>query len=369
MRDFRDTPDAPPEGKYPGPAAYYQAVHRAFCRAVQSSGKGKDQKICIAGQKIWLRFAGPALVSGIVPALEHLPGWHGGEPDLTIGIWDSSTSGVHLPPPPWAGQVYRVRGKEYSNDEGTVQYHDGRLRMFFYRNEHAMLLDRQERTGIFWVPDAQQIPYHESGAPLRMLFHWWLSTVNRQFVHAAAVGMPDGGALMAGKSGSGKSTSTLACLDSPLRIASDDYCLLEVLPEPRVYSLYNTAKLDSATLGMFPALESKMSNAQQLETEKALFFLQQQFPKKPIPDFPVLALLIPRITGQVNTNLEPATAADGLKALAPSTIFQLSDEGRSSLRVLTRVVRQVPCYHLLLGTDTEQIPETILNLLERKKND
>lgn len=208
MRDSQDTPDVPPEGRYHNPVAYYQAMHRAFCQAVQSSGNSEDREICIAGQKIRLRFAGPDLVSGIFPALQHLPGWHGGEPDLTIGIWDSSSTGVRLPLPPWAGGVYRARGKEYSNDEGTVQYHDGRFRMFFYRNEHALLLDRQERTGILWVPDAQQIPYHESGAPLRMLFHWWLSNAKRQFVHAAAVGTPDGGVLMAGKSGSGKSTST-----------------------------------------------------------------------------------------------------------------------------------------------------------------
>jgi len=363
IRDSREAQDAPQEGGFQSPVAYFKVVYQAFQRAEQFFGKSSEREFRIAQQKIRLQFSGPTLVSRLTPALDHLPGWSGGGADLTICIWDSATTGVGMPPPPWAGGAYRARGREFKCAEGTVHYNDDRFRMFFYMDEHAMLLDKQNGIGIFWVPDAGLLPYHESGAPLRMLFHWWLSNSERQFVHAAAVGMPDGGVLMAGKSGSGKSTSTLACLDSPLRLAADDYCLLETVPNPHIYSLYNTAKIEPSTLGMFPSLRSKMSNANRLETEKALFFLQQYFPDRVILDFPLQALLILRVTGRADTMLEPATAAEGLKALAPSTILQLSDQGQSALTILTRFARQVPCYTLLLGTDLEQIPRTILDLL------
>ena len=364
---FPGIQEAPPADRSPGPAAYFDEVHQAFLLAEKSFGGATGREFQIAEQKIRLRFSGPALISRLTPALDHLPRWWMGEPDLTICTWDSATTGVSIPLPPWAGGVYRARGRDFQCDEGTVHYNDGRFRMFYYKDEQAVLLDMQRGLGLFWVPDACQVPYHESGAPLRMLFHWWLSGSKRQFVHGAAVGTPEGGVLMAGKSGSGKSTSTLACLDSPLRMAGDDYCLLEISPDPRVYSIYSTAKIEPSNLKPFPALGTKMSNANRLETEKALFFIQQHFPEKLILDFPLEALLIPRITGRVNTTLEPVTIAEGLKALAPSTIVQLSGDGQSALRVLTRFVRQVPCYNLLLGTDLQQIPRTIHELLSRNQ--
>jgi hypothetical protein len=46
---------------------------------------------------------------------------------------------------------------------------------------------------------------------------------------------------VAGKGGSGKSTTALACLDSPLVYASDHYCSLTNEPAPYVYSLYDSA--------------------------------------------------------------------------------------------------------------------------------
>jgi hypothetical protein len=366
IQDTQEARKAPEANGFQNPADYFEAVHRAFQQAERSSGRGERFDFQVAGQKIRLRFASPALISQLTLAFAHLPGWQAGEPDLTVCIWDSATTGVNMPLPPWSGGAYHAQGREFKFEEGRVRYHDGQIQMFFYMDEHAMLLDRRSRIGIFWVPEAEMLSYHESGAPLRTLFHWWFSNSNQQFVHAAAVGLPEGGVLMAGRGGSGKSTSTLACLDSPLLLASDDYCLLRVAPEPRAYSLYNTAKIAPNSLALFPELESRISNPQKLAEEKALFFLEQHFPEKLILDFPLRGLLIPRVTGRATTKLEPASAVEGLKALAPSTIFQLSDEGHQAFQVMSRFVKQVPCYTLLLGTELEQIPETILRLLSEK---
>ena len=173
--------------------------------------------------------------------------------------------------------------------------------------------------------------------------------------------------MLAGKSGSGKSTTALACLDSldsKLLYASDDYCLLATEPAPYVYSLYNSAKLDVEHLSRrVPHLRSLISNPEELETEKALFFVSQHQKEKITTGFPLRAILLPHVTGRLESTLAPASPIAALKALAPSSIFQLSGAGQADFQAMAKLVKQVPCYRLELGTELARIPEIILELL------
>lgn len=226
-------------------------------------------------------------------------------------------------------------------------------------------MDTARNLAIYWVKTAAQIPYYETGAPLRAIFHLWMSQHEIQLIHAGAVGIPSGGVLLVGKGGSGKSTTALACLNSKLFYASDDYSLLASDPNPTVFSIYSTGKKNADDLQRLPFLASLISNRDRLDTEKALYFLNEHFPKKLLPSFPLRAILIPRITGQTKTTLKAASPAAGLTALAPSTIFQLPRAGREAFQAMGKIVRQVPCYYLNLGTDISQIPEVILGLLSQ----
>ena len=116
------------------------------------------------------------------------------------------------------------------------------------------IIDLKENLALYWVKDAQALPYYEIGSPLRTILHWWADQGAYQFVHGGAVGLPTGGVLLAGKGGTGKSTTALACLEAGLLYASDDYCLIRTDTEPFVYSIYNTAKLrGDLDLERFPA--------------------------------------------------------------------------------------------------------------------
>ncbi len=213
------------------------------------------------------------------------------------------------------------------------------------------------------MPDADRLPYYERGAPLRALLHWMLSAPQRQLVHAAAVGTQRHGVLLAGRGGSGKSTTALACLDSPLFYVGDDYCLLETSPAPRVHSVYNTAKLDADNVHRFPHRRSAISNIDRLDSEKALLFLQDHCPDKVVRRLPIHAVCLPRVSGRRETTVVPASAVEGLKALAPSTLFQLPGARRSAFETISALVRQVPCYRLELGTNLADITRAILSLL------
>ena len=115
-----------------------------------------------------------------------------------------------------------------------------------------------------------------------------------QLMHAGAVGYADGGVLLAGKSGSGKSTTALACLASDLLFASDDYVCVATTAQPWVHSLYSTAKLVPGNLSRFPELSGKLSNPDRLTTEKAMVNVHAHFPAKVLSGFPIRAILLPR---------------------------------------------------------------------------
>jgi hypothetical protein len=226
------------------------------------------------------------------------------------------------------------------------------------------MLDKETNLAYYWVHDAAHVPYHDQGAPLRIILNRWMMHKERQFTHAAAAGLPQGGVLIAGRGGSGKSTVALSCLDSELLYAGDDYCLLANHPVLWVFTLYNTGKLNTKDVERFPFLRPALSNSEQKTGEKSLFFFHRYLPQKMTAGFPVQAILIPQITNRRESSLKRVSPARGFLALAPTTVYQLNaEEKQQANKMLSAFVRQVPNYILELGTDYTKIPGLILDLL------
>jgi hypothetical protein len=177
------------------------------------------------------------------------------------------------------------------------------------------------------------------------------------------VGVGGEGVLIAGKSGSGKSTSTLACLEAGLQYAGDDYVLLESGPAPRAECLYSTAKLVPANLFRFPRLQPLVTNAERLDEEKALLYLNRSHARQITGSLRLRAILLPRVTGRKDTRLLPATASAAVFAIAPTTILHLPGDGTGVMAKVARVARQLPAYWLEAGTELAQIPQVIQRLL------
>ena len=342
---------------HPNPLTFFEQVYQAYEQAQVQSSSSIEKYYLIGHLTIRLRFASSALVAYLTPALEHLKTSPVTNPSLTICLWDSVSTKVTMPRPPWQADDYRERGE-------IRGFNNERFNTIFQVGTNALsLLDKQRNLGIFWMKDPHQMPFWEKGAPLRTILNIWMSEQGLQLTHAGAVGTPDGGVLLVGKGGSGKSTTALSCLNSELGYASDDYCLLASDPIPKVYSIYNTGKKRSNDIQRLPFLLSKISNRDRLNAEKALYFLHEHFPDKILSSFPLKAILIPRVTGKVATTIESASSAAALAALAPSTIFQLPCSGGEVFKSISKIARQVDCFYLNLGTDIPQIPVAIKNLL------
>lgn len=212
-----------------------------------------------------------------------------------------------------------------------------------------------------WLTDAANLPTYERSFPLRQFFYFWFRNSSHVMVHAGAPGLESGGVLLAGKGGSGKSTSTMACLDSTLQYAGDDFILIET-QKPFVHSLYNVAKLEEHNLVNFPHLRPHVHNWESVPVDKAQLFLSQFMPSKVIHGFPLKAILLPKFTGQSNTTYRPASKAEAMKALVPSSVWLLRSD-TYQVEKISRLVRQLPCFWLETGTDLAQIPTKIIEIL------
>jgi hypothetical protein len=328
-----------------GPGEFFHAAHRVFL-----SAQSNEQHYSIAGLVARFEIAGRASDERLTRAFGHLQLPVQQHVDLTICAWDSVGTGTKMVPPPWTESDYGSRGE-------IRLYNNERFRTAFDQGTSALsMIDHERGLALFWTRDAQELPSYESGAPFRTILNWWAERNDLVLVHCGAIGTERGAAILAGPGGSGKSTTALLCAQAGWNYLADDYCLLQVAEPSRVFSLYNSAKLGHDQLSQFKTLAGKSAA---MDGDKHLFFLNDIWQKRLTRSLPSRLLLLPRVSGDRDTLIEPASAGEALRAVAPSTIFQLSGAGQTSFQRLSSFVERIPVRHLNLGRDFEKIPERI----------
>jgi hypothetical protein len=119
--------------------------------------------------------------------------------------------------------------------------------------------------------------------------------------------------------------------------------------------VYSTAKLDEGHLVRFAELRSGVRLSESPEPqEKAVLDVGLHAPQALVESLPLRSVFIPRITGG-RTSVKPASAAEALLALAPSTVFQMPFDGGAAMGSLARLVRSLPCFSLRVGDDPREL--------------
>ena len=357
-----------PEADAAEPTACFELMMAGFERAQQRTGPALELDVGFGPRTVRLRFAGESLADALTPALAHLRVPTTPTVDLTVHLWDSRSSGAMLSPlievlrqhvtwHPFDRLTPRHEIIGVSNDRvpATLDHWSGALSVY----------DRATASAVYWVDDACGVPYFERAAPLRTLLSWWLSDVGFQSMHAAAVGSAEGGVLLAGRGGSGKSTTALRCLEAGLGYVADDYCVVSVGPPPQAFSMYNTAKVNgSADLEQLPRFRPMVENPDAAGDEKLMMFLARHVPELLVRSFPIEAILVP-VVGDGPTSLDAISPATALRALGPTTLLQRPGSDGAALRAMGALVRSVPSYELRLGSHPREVPIVIANLLGR----
>jgi hypothetical protein len=226
--------------------------------------------------------------------------------------------------------------------------------------------DRQDQHIVGWVSSYNQLSLYDRGKPLHFPLLLWHSDKGAEVIHAALVSKDGEGALFAGKGGVGKSTAALACLDAGFDYLGDDYISLEASQDGsfRGHSLYSATWLMADQLVRFPRLIPHAIYPRRPDQEKTLVLLSQVSPRRLSSCVPIRALVLPRVTGNPSAQIRPASGAEALFALAPSSILLRPSSGAVTLDKLARLAEQVPCHWLELGQDLKEIPPRVEELID-----
>jgi hypothetical protein len=340
--------------------AYFDAVQGAYDSAASRVG-AVERCFRIAGQTLRLRFAGAAMVAAATDALAHLATGDDAADDeaggLTVCLFDTASTRTEVPAFPWSLRDQEVRGDIASlcTERFLVAY--------CWWNGVLGLLDRVRRCAVFWIRDAAEFPFNERGSPLLMHLYGWLQPHGLQLLHAGAVGTAEGGVLLAGRGGAGKSTTAMAAMLGGLSYAGDDYCAVAMEPEPVVHGVYSSGKLARTGLHRFPQLAAAAPHGS--DGEKALFFVGAVHPERVARRLVIRAVLLPQIHDGSECTIEPLSRALAVRELVSSTIGQIPGADAAVLTAAAAFIRRLPCYRLRIGADVERIPARIAEVVRR----
>ena len=170
--------------------------------------------------------------------------------------------------------------------------------------------------------------------------------------------------LIAGQSGTGKSTSALACLFAGFKYLSEDFVGLERLHDGSFigHSLYNSAFLETKHLERFPYLGPHVMRGMAHE-KKSVVILSNVFPERLERAVPIRFLLLTSVVDSPETRILAAGKSRALMALGLSSILKFPSPGARGFDRLAQLVEQVPCYDLELGRDLNSTPRRLKELL------
>ncbi|MCX7121764.1 MAG: hypothetical protein NTZ67_08375 [Gammaproteobacteria bacterium] len=308
----------------------------------------------IAHWKVCFSFASHLLSEKIIRAFNHLVCKPADNPDLTICFWDTTEAQRLLPNLEWE-LIYR---------NGSHGYHESGIYFHYCQSVSALsAINLKTNRAYYVVQNSNALPWWTSGSPLQVIINVWMSANHFQLTHTAAVGNTKSSVLLTGKGGSGKSTTTLACVRNGLNYLGEDYCILEPGTIPAVHSIYQSAKWALNTRKLFPDYENFIANPIEAKYEKALVYYQDFFPNQIKNALPISAIVSLKVCRSQTPVLKKHEKILALKDLMMSTLSQLPFSSAKTIKNLKKIIFSVPCYQLMLSENMQANVDFIKTLL------
>ncbi|MGE4012771.1 MAG: hypothetical protein AB7G15_11635 [Alphaproteobacteria bacterium] len=331
-----------------------EAVTRAMAQ------QGPFERGATAGNmRCRLVFAGPAQIASTMRPLVHRFDPANAATDATFFVGDAASTGIALPAPPWSPGSVTVPGF-------VPEYCVGGIRFAYDAIIGAITgADLERRIGFQWLRQAGPLPSYLYAKPLRALFHWFLQHRGLRMTHAAGVGMAGRGALLTGRAGIGKSTTSLACAAAGMSFLGDDFVALELGPPVVGYNVFASANLFPDNLARFPDLAlggipDPIDFAHEHVKPKHTIFVAERRPGAVPERLPIDVILVPN---QGGVGIERIGAVAALRAVAPSSLILLPGDDRASLRFFAQLCQSVPCFSIGVGPDLHAIPQLVQQAL------
>ena len=334
----------------------------AFAVAASAANGGPvEADYRIAGYPVRLRIAGDELAADIDRSICHLRVDDGVAPALTVEVWDDETVG------PAGFDGFPDDADFY----GTLSVADDARFVLNQRKSSVMLLDRRDNRITGCIRRRSALYLDERARPFHRLLSIWLDDRDIQFIHAALTVADGQGLLFVGSGGSGKSTSSVACLLDGFSFLSDDFVALGQADDGAMvgHSLYATCLLANNHIRRFPALD-RIAHPPNHDIElKSVAYLADHRGARFAPETPITAIVLPKVTGGPSTTFRRVRAMEAMLALAPSSVVILPGSAPSSLDKLGKLVTSVPAFRLELGRDVGAIAPTVRRICQEVSGD
>ncbi len=273
---------------------------------------------------------------------------------MTLNVWDTESTKIDMPPPPCEWDDFTDRGDIWG-------FNSKRIKTAFHWSEFSVnLMDMDNNTAVYWVKTPRTFPYWVYSSPFRTIFNWWMEKNNCQLLHAAAVGTEDGAVIITGKGGVGKSTTAVSCLNNGLLYLADDYVIVKKGKEPKVFSLYSTAKINTEDMSKFSSLSDFAGKQTEENQEKAVLFLYPGLREQIKREMPLKAILTPEIKKQKQSEIKPVSYWSVQRAMSFTIMSQLPGVGSHTHEYISEFLISLPCFKLVLGSD----PDKLIKLLK-----
>ncbi|HEV8500805.1 MAG TPA: hypothetical protein VGR63_04460 [Casimicrobiaceae bacterium] len=314
----------------------------------------------IGGDRWTIRMTADSKVERLLDACAPLRTHDAQAAELELFIWNDAVDRVALPDS-------AVLRREFAPADGLGGYSDAASHAFFQPDAGVLsMLDVDRRRAHWWLRDASTTPYFERAAPFKHIVQWWTAARGGALLHSAAIAQGEGdatrGVLISGPSGSGKSSTALACLASGLGFTSDDYVVVDGGEPPRVHLAYSTAKVLRGDLPRFADYTAHFRNLVNAD-EKPMMFVDQFAPASIRISFAPIAFVLPQVAHARRTRFVPIHAAEMLRALAPSSVLLFPLAGARSLQRMARLCTQLPCLRAELADDPRDVGEAFSGLI------
>lgn len=313
----------------------------------------------LMGQRVRVRYGAQILYDTFTPPLAHRQIIEDGDPDVIIDVWDSYTTGIPFEKP----------YVELENRYQLPHFNTDRFSAFYRQDQYSLtMMDKQSKHIIWALDDCRRIKSHVNNAPLLRIFQMWAVEHGATMLHSAAVAQDNEAVLFVGQGGSGKSTTAMACLRDGFKFLGEDYCLVHTSP-PCVESVYNIAKLAEWSTQHFPDFLEHTRYPAGTVTEKTVLSLYPGFQEQIIDTCRLTAIVIPQVAYKQDTTWQITSPALALKALAPSTVFQMIHaSSQAHFQSMVKLVRSLPTYRLMLGMDIDGISPAVSQILDHARS-
>ncbi|MEA3337839.1 MAG: hypothetical protein U9R25_18255 [Chloroflexota bacterium] len=281
-------------------------------------------------------------------------------PDFTLDFLDVAATSMAFPRLPWPPQQRSV-------EQQTAEYGEGPFLFTLHGNQVFTASNFSKSRTLGFVRDPRNwLPDHYKQAIFITLYQH-LRRYGLQLVHASAIALNNKAILIAGKSGAGKTTAMLSCVQQGFDFLGDDTTIL-LRSQDRaltVVSLLNTLNVTDQTLAWFPRLRPHVSDPPNA-VGKHLVFLNEAYPQRIALQGEVAIILVPEVIDGSETTLEPANKMTLLSELLPYSL-DLHDPAQVSeqLAFLVDMLETLPSFRLRLGRDRHRLPGILSSLLAK----